>query len=53
MSEEMNKYLSELIKLQSVSSDPSKKSESLKTANFIISKLESLGATTKLVRSER
>ena len=52
MSEEMNNYLSELIKLQSVSSDSSKKSESLKTANFIISKLESLGVTTKLVPNE-
>ena len=49
MSEEMKNYLKELVHIQSVSSDPSKKSESLKTANFVVSKLEELGAETKIV----
>ena len=49
MSEEMKEYLSALINLQSVSSDPSKKEESLKTADLIISKLNELGAETKKV----
>jgi acetylornithine deacetylase/succinyl-diaminopimelate desuccinylase-like protein len=49
MSEEMKKYLIELVKLQSVSSDPSKKSESLKTADFVVSKLKEIGAETKII----
>ena len=35
--------------MQSVSSDPTKKLESLKTAEFVISKLKELGAETKIV----
>ena len=49
MSEEIKQYLMELIKLQSVSSDPSKREKALETANFIISKLKELGAITKIV----
>ena len=49
MSEELKQYLIDLVKIQSVSSDPSKKEQSLKTANFVVSKLQELGAETKIV----
>ena len=49
MSEEMKKYLKELVSIQSLSSDPSKKQDCLKTAEFVVSKLKELGAETKIV----
>ena len=49
MSQEIKEYLTQLVKIQSVSSDPAKKPESLKTAEFVISKLKELGAETKIV----
>lgn len=49
MSQEMKDYLTKLVEIQSVSSDPSKKQESLKTAEFVISKFKELGADTKIV----
>ena len=49
MSQELIEYLKQLIELQSVSADISKKAESLKTAEFISSKLLELGAETKIV----
>ena len=49
MSEELKQYLIDLVKIQSVSSDPSKKEQSLKTANFVVSKLQELGAEAKIV----
>ena len=49
MSQEMKEYLEKLIAIQSISSDPSKKEFSLKTADFVASKLQELGAETKIV----
>ena len=49
MSEEMKKYIKELIEFESISSDSSKKQESLKTADFVISKLKGLGAETRII----
>ena len=45
----MINYLRELINLPSISSDNSKIPASLKTAKFVASKLEELGAETKIV----
>ena len=52
MSQEMKEYLTKLVSLQSISSDPSKRSEALQTAEFVVSKLKELGAETKIVTNE-
>ncbi len=49
MSEEMKNYLKKLISIPSVSSDPGKKQDCLKTADLVLSKLKELGADAKLV----
>ena len=49
MSKEIIEYLTKLVAIPSVSSDPSRKQDSLKTADFVISKFEELGAETKIV----
>jgi len=44
--------LKQLVKIPSISADPSKRGEALKTVNFIKSLLEELGAETNLVKNE-